>query len=618
MAAASTWLMSRRSEGKTGEASAAATPLPPQHAGKYRAGQPYLFQAVLARLIPSRLPDGSACLWDSFGPTHRYVDLHSGWPWSRPGGDWVDANLVRYGDVPWFSAPVGDALGATAVRGYQVDVTSALRHCFSARRWCAFLLISKNAPRTIAGVRHPTESAPYIDVTYSNGQQARLACRILAVNQANSSLPSTTTPTCGLPAFSEFARPRADVASATLNFVVTEHWSGSNPVIEGYLLDPPVNSDRVRQGVAAQAGSLDEGLASKGSIIGVHRYLDGTVLSDFAHPEPINFNAERNFDPAIYATGPQDLRRLPHLGLGKWINTSDDWSLISSSYSREGFAPLAPGLGALRLRMPAARGVTDGSVVGSAGTLAGNAMIYLPEPLFGRLGRIFVRYYFRLGAPYQATVANRRHVYHVPGDADWTTYAGKFGIAPDHSTSTGGVSGTSGGGHGWQMRHSWYDCDAGTSGPDEGGWAVGYHLYDFYQRNPPGHNYGHADGSTAEQQWGQRGGLGVLYAGQWYCVETELKLNTVLPGAPGYLADGELRTWIDGRLAYERKGMVFRTTPIADLPYAPDQLRPCRELGVRGLWLNWFHGGKTVSTFDRTTFYTGLVWGREYVGPMKT
>jgi hypothetical protein len=45
-------------------------------------------------------------------------------------------------------------------------------------------------------------------------------------------------------------------------------------------------------------------------------------------------------------------------------------------------------------------------------------------------------------------------------------------------------------------------------------------------------------------------------------------------------------------------------------------MRPCRELGVKGLWLNWFHGGQTPSTVDRVLFYTGLAWGKDYIGPM--
>ena len=85
----------------------------------------------------------------------------------------------------------------------------------------------------------------------------------------------------------------------------------------------------------------------------------------------------------------------------------------------------------------------------------------------------------------------------------------------------------------------------------------------------------------------------------------------------GYAPDGELRAWVDGRNVYERKSMVFRTLPLVSQPYVATKIRPCRELGVRGLWLNWFHGGKTVATIDRTSFYTGLVWGKEYIGPMR-
>jgi hypothetical protein len=154
------------------------------------------------------------------------------------------------------------------------------------------------------------------------------------------------------------------------------------------------------------------------------------------------------------------------------------------------------------------------------------------------------------------------------------------------------------------------------AGPDEGGWASGFHLYDFNYNNPPGHNYG-VQGSSATERWGQLGGSGgVLYAGQWYCVETELKLNTVQNSGSGFTPDGELRAWIDGRLVYEQTGMVFRTLPLVTAAYNSELLRPCRELGVRGLWLNWFHGGKTLASMDRTLFYTGLVWAKSYIGTM--
>ena len=166
------------------------------------------------------------------------------------------------------------------------------------------------------------------------------------------------------------------------------------------------------------------------------------------------------------------------------------------------------------------------------------------------------------------------------------------------------------------MRSSWYETDAATGGPSEGGWSVGFHLYDFYYKNPKGYNYGHGDYNPAGTElWGQ-GGTNVLYPGKWYCIETELKLNTITDAAPGYLADGVLRTWIDGRLAYEGVGMVFRSK-LSTYAANSELLRPVRSLGIRNLKLNWFHGGKTPSTIDRTSFYTGLVWSTRYIGPMK-
>lgn len=609
--------------GSLGLPSYAARPIAclPTSPRAYRNSRPYLFQSVPSRTIANRLPGGGAYLWDIYGPTYRYVDYETGWLWSQPGGDWLDRNFVRFGSAPWFSVPVGAVTGSSAVASYSVDVSAVLQLVFSARRWCALLLQRRNAERVIAGMSHPQYAPPVINVTYVGGAQAQLRCRMVAVNSSGSTGPYTVGAEVPLPAFVEFERPQAAVQSASLSFTITQHWSGTNPTLEGFLLDPPTTTATgATDGVASTAGRLDQSIEQNPAVIGAHRYVDGTQASDFIYGGYSNFGVERSYDPAIYGTGPTDLSKFPHAGLGKWVvGGSPLWSLVNSTYAGEGFAPLAPGLGAMRIVMPAEPGVQDGSVVGYSGTLAAHGMIFLPETLFGRLNHIFVRYYFRLGAPYAAPVARRYQVLHdtsgSPNSIAWTDYSGKFGIGPDHTTSYGGVSGSSGGGKGWQLRSSWADCDAGVGGPDEGGWCVGHHMYDYLVNNPPGYNYGATWGP--EERWGQLGGIGgVLYAGQWYCIETELKLNSILSTAPGFLPDGELRTWIDGQLAYQRTGMVFRLTP-DQYPYNSELLRPCRELGVRGLWLNWFHGGKTLATIDRTTFYTGLVWSTQYIGPMK-
>ena len=587
-------------------------PLPP----RYRTEQTYLFQSVPAREMASRLPDGQSLYWDYFGPTHRYVDAHTGWAWTRPGGDWIDARGQRHGSSPWFSVAVDAAAGDTAVAPYQANVTRLVAHAQAAGRWLAMLLTAPTAARTLAGVQASAHAPPSILVTYSDGQTERLRCRIAATVDASSVRPNTAAAQVSLPALLEFERPQRAVASAQLSFTVTSHWSGNQPVIEGFLLDPPINQSSPREGLALETGPLDTGLTTHAAVIGAHRYTDESALADFVHADKVNLAAEREYDPALFDNVADDRRKFPHIGLGKWLNAGSQWALVKSSYRDEGFAPLAPGLGALRLQMPAEPGVKDGAVVGYNGSLAGHAMILMPEPLFGRLDRIFVRYYVRLGLPGTMEPRQRLQVRHVPGDSDWTDLAGKFGIGPDHSTSQGGVSGTSGGGAGWQMRLSWYECDAAQGGPDERGWAPGFHLYDFQTNNPAGHRYGTERPSQFER-WGQLGGVGgMLYAGHWYCVETELKLNSLTPSGSGFLPDGELRAWLDGRLVFERSGMVFRSLPLAETPYNPSRMRPCRALGVKALWLNWFHGGKTVNTVDRSLFYTGLVWAQQYIGPM--
>lgn len=586
-------------------------PLPP----RYRSEQAQLLQPVPGTEIPPRVPGGAPMHWDRFGPTHRYLDAHTGWAWRRPGGDWSDADGKAYGTNPWFSVQTVPFGPGPQPAGYVADITRLVNRVVERKHWLALMMVAPGAPRTMAGLRHPLHQAPAVDVTYVDGTTARLRCRIVAALAPSAQLPSTAQSEAPLPAVLEFERPSEAVRSARLRFVVTTHWSGRNPVVEGYLLDPPVALPPLRQGVAADAGRLDDRLATRPGVIGTHRYMDGSRTSDFIAGEAVNFHAVRLFDPAIYGLGGRDTSRLPHAGLGKWHNAGPPLVLVPSRYDGEGFAPLAPGLGALRLHMPSAP-VGDGTVTGQDGTVGGHAMIFLPEPLYGRLDRLFVRYYVRLGLPGLALPKHRLNVYRSPGQADWIAMSGKFGICPDHSTSLGGVSGSSGGGAGWQMRLSWYECDAGLGGPDERGLAPGFHLYDFQGANPPGHRYG-TEWGVQEERWGQTSGHGgMLYAGHWYCVETELKLNSVSPAAPGFRADGELRAWVDGRLAWERTGMVFRTLPLASGATDPARLPPCRELGIRGLWLNWFHGGRTPNTVPRTLFYTGLAWGTEYIGPM--
>lgn len=63
---------------------------------------------------------------------------------------------------------------------------------------------------------------------------------------------------------------------------VTEHWSG-NSTIQFYLLDPSLNTEPLTNGsgLASLAGPLDSGLSSIPGVLGVHRYVDGSIMNDF-------------------------------------------------------------------------------------------------------------------------------------------------------------------------------------------------------------------------------------------------------------------------------------------------------------------------------------------------
>jgi hypothetical protein len=490
----------------------------------------------------------------------------------------------------------------------QLDVTAALQHCVATGRWAAFLLTATGAARRIAGRTHATQPAPAIVVAYADGGTDLLACTCAAdADVSTAKSPGiTSAAVVGAPAFLEFKRPDREVKGATLELSVVEHWSGNNPALHLFLLDPPTAAAEPVVWGVAQAYDRDAGIAAAPGVLGAHSFRDGEPAP--ITPGPCNINSDAQFSPHLWGEGPRNLELLPDRDLGTWINLPEHARIVPSTDTEPGFAPLAPGLGALRLHMPA-RDVKRGDIVHSTGDLASTAAVYLPEDMIGRLDRIFVRYYMRI-APFSVGPQHRVLVQHSPGSWQFTTLAGKDGITPAHDTGPGGVSGTSGGPYGWQMRKSW--AMTHSPGPDNPGLVLGHHLFDFYMgdRCPPGHVYG--KDLTWLERWGRKG-LGVIYPGHWYCIETELGLNNIMDAAPGWQPDGALRTWIDGMLAFERTGMVFRMGPVFK---GASSQRPIRELGIRNLWLNWFHGGKTLNTVAQTHWYAGLVWATEYIGPM--
>jgi hypothetical protein len=515
-----------------GRYSSAPEPSPLQLPGQYRSAMAMLFQPAAAPTYPARVPGGSAYEADVTGPTRSFVDPKSGFAWVNDGGDILDAALVRQGTTPWFTFPANSvpSTGDGATFRYTgINITQLAKYVFSSGRPFAIRLTA-TAPRKVAGLATPGQLPPVVTVTYQDGSSEQLPCRLVADTSGSGLVPNTFLPATSMPCFVEFDRPRRLVGTASLDITLNAHFTGSGNV-SGMLLAPASAESPYTggTGLAVAAGSYDAGLAAVPGIIGQHRYQDGSTLTDWVVPGAQTISGEVYYDPALWG-GTPDLTKLPHAGLGKWINpptTPGAIQLVSSSYTGEGFEPLAPGLGAIRLRMAPSTTVDGSTHPPDEGPLA-NMMLFMPPDLFGVLSEICVRYYFRLGAPYNLTPADRKQV--NTGVIEWVDMSGKWGITPSHATAYGGVSGSSGGGRGWQLRNSWYDVEAGVGGPSEGGISVGFHIVDDYkENNPAGHRYGTIGdagylGSNYAERWGLRGGNGgVLYAGRWYECETDRK-----------------------------------------------------------------------------------------------
>lgn len=652
---------------------------------KYRNQSKYLFQTVLpdtpSRLDPAIYP--AIPLINEFNPnvnagkglgatimvtpTRIFIDKGAGWAWDQNGGDILDKNLVRNPavSVPWFSITVPPSATPTVVQlDVSADVTAMQQFIQSNNRWNA-ISIGPSNQRWIAGKMSVTP--PRIHVTYTDGTSEDLACRITAQNTSATAFPGSQAAEYLLGVFTEFEKPRSPVASAKLYLRVTRNSAGSVP-ITGNVIDPRLNTDPVQQGIAA-GYVLDSGINGDPNIIGSHQYLDGTTFADFADLTNINIGAEVNYSPHLFAGrgGVVDTTKLPYRSLGKWIYNDNNSpatpyrnsyiSVVPSTYqSNDGFKPLAPGVGALRVNMKSNPLFKhDGVFVGSSApdSCVTSMKIFLPADLWGSK-HLFIRYHIFIaapnGMPYRMRSDDLYQVCTQPAVSpsppvgtilqpsqmqrcDWSDHAGKTGIAADHWTTFGGTSGVAGGGRGWQSRDAWHDFVHNTDGPDIGGIGVAWHSYDFGNQQPAGYNYSIGDDKyKADTGYGQRGGLGgVLYAGQWYCIETELLLNDVVPGTwdhPGFIPNGEMRRWQDGRLVFERLGMVMRSLPMCygethtqgayiDPGYVANHIRPTANLGLRSIWFNYFHGGITPNSWDRIIYIAQLVYAKQYIGPMR-
>ena len=563
-------------------------------------------------VLQPRVEGGQPWTTDRVGPTRDMVSFWLGWPWRRRGGDWLDADGVLHGPKAW-------ATGRLDTDVVTLDVTALVRRCQDQARPLAVLLQRTGGQRRMRG--RYSDQPPTLTVGYPDGSQETIAVHVTGAMDGSSNTPLTIVPDLAFPVGIEFRRPERVIVSAVLTLHLSLRTTYTAQV-SAMIVDAPRNEAPVQLGIAAEQPA-DAGLTQHPATLGLARVADGGAAPLYSG-RPINLNSRDAWSMDMWG-GTADVTKLPYV-LGGQLLGDKDWQVLPST--TPGLQPLRPGLGVLRmvkLDQIDEDGEVDG--YGRSGSVNLNAM--LPPKETGLLQEVYVRHYVRIGP--LARGRDVRQMMRTAADKPqiWSDLAGKMGMTPAHNTTYGGVSGTAGGGNGWSMRLSWSYRPEITDGPDAGAIPLHLHLYDFQQRNVPGHNYANRnDGSLS-----QRGAIGVLYPGYWYCVEMRLKLNSV--DRPGVLADGtphvingvpqfwtpdgEIDYWIDGRLACSLRGLVLRSLPI--VPMQPGHnpaytLPPMRELGIRNWWFDWYHGGTTTMSMDMTVDLAALAWARKYIGPM--
>jgi hypothetical protein len=177
----------------------------------------------------------------------------------------------------------------------------------------------------------------------------------------------------------------------------------------------------------------------------------------------------------------------------------------------------------------------------------------------------FIRYYIRLGENWNPTRDGGK----LPG------FSGTYGRAGWGGRRVDGFNG-------WSARGAFFQQgDAASSISNLR--AIGSYVYHAGMREKYGEKWGWNLGET-----------GVLAKNRWYCVEQQVRLNTVDQN------DGVLRAWIDGKLVFEKLDIRFRSTD---------------SLKIESAWMNVYHGGTASAPHDMTLYIDNLVIASRYIGP---
>ncbi len=186
---------------------------------------------------------------------------------------------------------------------------------------------------------------------------------------------------------------------------------------------------------------------------------------------------------------------------------------------------------------------------------------------------MYVRYYVRFAPDFRD--ADPCDGGKLPGFASDTSVAGNNGAKVD-------------GTNGWSLRGAYIlNCD--KTNP----------IYPKVMLSTYAYHAEMAGFFGDEWKWTGRGELGLAPLNQWQCVEQHLKVNT-----PG-VKDGILQTWVNGKLAMDRRDVLLRKQPPYKVP---------GNLGIQKFWGTLHNGGKAPFGHNATLWYDQTVIATKRIG----
>ncbi len=199
------------------------------------------------------------------------------------------------------------------------------------------------------------------------------------------------------------------------------------------------------------------------------------------------------------------------------------------------------------------------------------ARFFLDEiPAFIKNGKrnAYFRYNLRFGEHWRTQESGK-----LPGFAG--TYQGE--------SFKGGWGGRpSKGDNGWSAR-GYFSETISSGNPLSNQIPIGNYIYHADMKDPYGD----------ETVW-YLNPLSVIKKNQWYSVEQFIKLNSIGKN------DGEIKTWVNGELAFYKKELKFSDNP---------------NVNLESVWLNVYHGGKKKADRDLVLFIDDLIIASDYIGP---